>query len=115
MLEGTFAVTFITPLGEDGGFVILEDGKVVGGDSNYIYDGAYYKKDEKMQARLLLNNYTGRATSIFGKTKYCWMKVTYVEDEDGAGFKGEGLVVDILPDMPGIVGAKVGIVGRRLT
>jgi hypothetical protein len=112
--NGKYSIKFKTPIGEDGGFVIMEDGKLVGGDSNYIYDGSYYKKGKATKARILVDNYTGRNTSIFGPAKYVWLKAVYSTTEDGKGFKGKAFVIDVTPDMPGAKGAAVPISGRML-
>jgi hypothetical protein len=114
MQEGKYTIKFKTPMGEDGGFIVMEGGKLIGGDSNYIYDGAYYRKDSTMKARILIDNYTGRETSIFGPARYCWLKAVYTEDEDGKGFHGKAFVMDVSPDIPGMVGVAVPIIGRKL-
>lgn len=115
MLEdGKYTIKFTTPLGEDGGFVLMENGKLIGGDSNYIYDGSYYKKGKAMKARILIDNYTGNKTSIFGPAKYCWLKAVYTEDKDGKGFHGKAVVVDVMPEIPGVEGSRVPISGRML-
>jgi hypothetical protein len=39
--NGTYVVTFGTPAGQGGGVIILQDGKLRGGDGAMIYIGSY--------------------------------------------------------------------------
>lgn len=114
MLKGKYTIQFVTPAGKSVGFVIAKDGEMIGGDSNYIYDGAYYKRKGKTQARILISSYSGVTTSTFGPAKYFWLKATYRETNDGRAFGGKGVVINCMPDIPGVVGSYVSISGKRL-
>lgn len=112
--NGKYTITFQTPLGDGTGFVIMEDGKMVGGDSDYIYTGSYYEKGAATKARILIDNYSGRKTFIFGEAKYLWLKAVYAETKNADGFKGKAVVVDVTPAIPGIEGTTVPIYGKLL-
>lgn len=114
MLEGKYTIKFKTPLGEDGGFIIMDGGKIVGGDSNYIYTGSYYKKGKALKARILIQNYTGKETSIFGPAEHLWLKAVYADDGTKRGFRGKAVVVDVTPENKKAEGAKVPIYGKLL-
>ena len=94
--------------------MIMEDGKIVGGDSDYIYDGSYYKKGKAMKARILVDNYSGNTSSLFGPAKYIWLKAVYTEDKDGKGFRGKAFVMSVSPDIPGMKGRMIPISGDIL-
>jgi len=112
--DGKYKITFKTPVGEGGGFMIMESGKMVGGDSDYIYDGSYYKKGNATKARILIDNYSGRKTSIFGAAKYIWLKAVYSETKDSKGFAGKAFVVDVTPEIPGVEGTMIPLFGKLL-
>jgi len=114
MLKGKYTIQFITSNGKAKGFLIAKGSNLVGGDSNYIYDGSQYKRKGKFQARILIRNYSGDLTLAFGPTKYFWFKATYRETDDGCAFDGKGIVINCTPDVPGVIGSIVSISGKRL-
>jgi hypothetical protein len=67
-LEQLWSVEFISDLGsEGGGVLILEKGKILGGDNNYFYVGSYDLKDNQFNATIEVKHYHGDLNPIFGK------------------------------------------------
>lgn len=68
MIEALWSIAFVSSAREFGaGVVVLETGRVLGGDSQYTYIGTY-KVDPlgKVTADVTINHYAGPGYSIFG-------------------------------------------------
>ncbi len=67
MLEGLWTIEFVSNLGTQGaGVVILESGRILGGDSSYYYRGTFEVKNKTVEAQMEGSHYSGEAHSIFG-------------------------------------------------
>jgi hypothetical protein len=67
MIEAFWAVIFINDSGNYGaGVLVLENGLIRGGDSNYYYVGDYKIKDEILNANVRVKHYFGEPNNIFG-------------------------------------------------
>ena len=70
MLEALWSVTFVVPGGNYGaGVVVLENGTVRGGDSNYFYVGNFRFKDDVVIAEASINHYFGPFNNVFGNVQ----------------------------------------------
>jgi hypothetical protein len=63
-----WAVYFVAPNQGDygAGVVVLENGTIRGGDSNYYYVGDFRVKDDTLIANVSINHYFGQLNNIFG-------------------------------------------------
>ncbi|PTR06588.1 type III secretion system (T3SS) negative regulator GrlR [Nitrosospira sp. Nsp5] len=67
MLEAMYGVEFSSDMGDMGyGVVILETGRIFGGDSSYIYVGGYAYENGLLKATVRVENDRKVLTSIFG-------------------------------------------------
>jgi hypothetical protein len=67
MLEALWSVEFVSNLKMFGaGVVVLETGRVFGGDSAYYYLGTCQVKNDIFKAEIKVIHYAGQAFSIFG-------------------------------------------------
>lgn len=57
-INGTWVVNFNTPLGGGAGVVVLNDGKLRGGDSMMIYYGSYNENANKLDVDLRFHAHT---------------------------------------------------------
>jgi len=74
--EGIWSVAFSGNNLEFFGVVILEKGRLMGGDSNYIYSGYYKMENQKFKSRMVV-------------TKYNKLFKTILPDKYTVGLKGE--------------------------
>lgn len=52
MLDGIWAVTFSSHILSFSGILVLENGRALGGDANYIYSGRYKLKDGNINSKV---------------------------------------------------------------
>ena len=82
-LEQLWSVEFVSNLdSEGGGVVILEDGKILGGNDNYFYIGSYDFKNNKFNATIDIKHYHGKCNPVFGKLEEFILKLEGVSDEE---------------------------------
>lgn len=65
-ISGFFKVEFSALTPGAGGVVIVEDGKVRGGDNQYLYSGSYSEAPTGTTATLRVKAYTSSAKDVFG-------------------------------------------------
>lgn len=66
-----WSVEFVSSLQVVGaGVVVIETGKVLGGDGRYFYVGSYEKTRDGIKARLKVVHYSGEPHSIFGPAQH---------------------------------------------
>ncbi|MEW5897269.1 MAG: GrlR family regulatory protein [Nanoarchaeota archaeon] len=76
MLEALWSVEFVSNLQVQGaGVVVLETGRVFGGDAQYFYVGDYNMHHDKAQVSLKVKHYSGAPNSIFGQLKEFHVKL----------------------------------------
>ena len=67
-LEQLWSFEYISGLGsESGGVVVLDNGKLLGGDNNYFYIGSYELVNTTFNATIDVKHYHGGYNSLFGK------------------------------------------------
>ncbi len=77
MIEALWSVQFGSNLNDFGaGCVVLETGRVLGGDSGYYYVGSYKVENDVIAARIKVTHYSGELNSIFGNVREFELQVT---------------------------------------
>ena len=70
MLEAMYGIEFISNINIAGhGVVILETGRILGGDSSFVYVGSYEVKNENIHATVKCTNDRESLQSVFGDIK----------------------------------------------
>lgn len=66
--NGLYSITFRAgPAGPQGsGVIVLQDGRILGGDSSLLYDGTYNQKDGKFTATVKTSRHSFAMPSMFG-------------------------------------------------
>ena len=60
MVSGMYFVTFGSNLGAmGGGLVVVENGKIHGGDFSYLYRGTYSMEGNSMKSKIQVSHYQG--------------------------------------------------------
>lgn len=66
MIDGLWIVQFHGPQGTGGGVVVLTNGRVLGGDSGFSYEGTYEVKDELFKAKVSVKNFDPAVPNVLG-------------------------------------------------
>jgi hypothetical protein len=66
MIEGLWIVQYEGTAGGDGGVIVFVQGRVLGGDSAYVYTGTYQSDGEKISARVLVRNFNPAIGNVLG-------------------------------------------------
>jgi len=67
MKPGIYYVIFESSLGVPGdGLVVIDSGRVHGGDHRFIYRGNYQERETDIDAEIFVRHFRGKAKSIFG-------------------------------------------------
>jgi T3SS negative regulator,GrlR len=64
--NGSYSAWFRTPKGEGTGVVVLDDGKMIGGDTVIAYTGSYVEEGDKFTASITTERHTQGQPSVFG-------------------------------------------------
>lgn len=97
MKNGLYKVHFQTPLGQGTGVVVVNNGRLSGGDSLMYYSGTYEESGNKFNANVLSAKHSTipGMQSVFGKDRVN-IKLSGSSTESSAVCKGSS------PDAPGI-------------
>lgn len=66
MVEGFWIVQFEGAQGNGGGVVFFIKGRVLGGDSGFVYTGEYKTNQETIEARVKVRNFLPEVPSVLG-------------------------------------------------
>jgi hypothetical protein len=66
MLEGLWIVQYEGTQGEGAGVVVFVNGRVLGGDLGYTYEGNYVTKDDWIAASVHVANFLPNVASVLG-------------------------------------------------
>jgi hypothetical protein len=66
MLEGLWVVQYEGTQGEGAGVVVLTNGRILGGDFGYTYEGNYFTKENWMAATIHVANFLPNVASVLG-------------------------------------------------
>ncbi len=64
--NGLYVARFTTPLGSGAGVLVLNDGRLRGGDSAIVYTGTYSQDANKFTAEVSTKRHTAGLNSVFG-------------------------------------------------
>jgi hypothetical protein len=64
--NGSYSAWFRTPQGEETGIVVLNDGKMTGGDTVISYAGSYVEEGDTFTASITTKRHTEGQPSVFG-------------------------------------------------
>lgn len=92
MLEALWSIEFVSGTGGFGsGVVVLESGRVLGGDAQYFYVGSYAVVDHSINATVKITHYAGQGMSVFGQAREVTLNLTGTPAHDS--FEVAGSVV----------------------
>ena len=99
MIEAFWKISFINQPDASPGVLVLENGLIRGGDSNYYYVGTYKVEDDIIYADVSVIHYFGFLNNIFGTLEKVEVKVSGKIDHDNFILSGEavelGQAVDV--------------------
>jgi hypothetical protein len=98
MQNGLYKVEFQTPLGAGAGVVVLQDGKIQGGDSMMYYIGEYAENGQDVSAKVEGKMHTTipAVASVFGVT-HTHIKLAGKSNGNSAEMQGKA---DEAPNVP---------------
>ena len=77
MLEALWSIEFFSGTGGFGsGVVVLETGRVLGGDAQYFYIGSYVVDNHKINATVKITHYAGQPITVFGQASEVTINLT---------------------------------------
>lgn len=93
MIEALWSVEFVSNLsGFGSGVVVVENGKVLGGDAQYFYVGYCKVENGLLHANATITHYAGVPHSIFGQAKQFSLSVSGAPGHNG--FELHGHVIE---------------------
>ena len=106
MKPGIYLATFQSSLGHFGsGIVVIENGKIHGGDTGYVYTGTYKENIPNASATIAVKNFDPQQPSVFGMLNHCHL--TLVGTVSGSSFSMAGSIMQ-QPDQ------RIAISGRLI-
>lgn len=106
MEEGIYSVTFESSSREWGiGLVVVENGKIQGGDLSFIYRGKYKIDGDLLKADIHVSHYRGEPISIFGSIMDFNLRLS--GNFTGNSFKIKGSIVEQPQFLIQVTGEKV--------
>jgi len=71
LIQGVYAAQFLSNANKYGeGIVVLENGRIHGGDLDHVYIGTYALLDNKFSATVDVANYSGSMSSVLGQVAH---------------------------------------------
>jgi T3SS negative regulator,GrlR len=64
--NGSYSAWYRTPLKEGTGIVVLNDGKISGGDGGFAYAGTYFQNGDRFSAAITMWRHAPGQNSVFG-------------------------------------------------
>ncbi len=91
MVEGFWKIFFINESGLGSGVIVLENGIIRGGGSNYYYEGNYIVQNGVMDAVVTANHYFSDLNNIFGPLAKVKVKLSGEIDSNKFTLNGEAV------------------------
>jgi len=89
MLEALWSVEFVSNVqGFGAGVAVMETGRILGGDSRYIYVGSFAIENEDLKVKVKVTHYFGEPYSIFGPRSEFNLTLTGKPAHDGFEMQG---------------------------
>ena len=83
MLEALWSIEFLSNVGGFGsGVVVLETGRILGGDAQYFYVGSYSVENHTIRAKVKVTHYSGQPFTVFGQAKEVTLNLTGTPAQD---------------------------------
>lgn len=79
-LNGIWSVTFSSHILEFTGILILEDGRALGGDENYIYSGRYIFQNGKFASKVRVRKFNNSLKTLLPNEYIIDLKGEYTDD-----------------------------------
>lgn len=90
MLEALWSIEFVSSLGIRGaGVVVLETGRVFGGDAQYYYVGSFSVVSGVAEVEVTATHYAGTPWSVFGPSQSHTMRLRGAPARDTFDMHGE--------------------------
>ena len=106
MISGIYFVEFKASNNNYGhGLVVLDNGKLNGGDYSYLYRGRFDTYGEELKAAIDISHYRGELNSVMGARKNYTLNLT------GKMTREDFDVTGGIPDIPDL---SIRIVGRKV-
>ncbi len=96
-LNGIWAVTFSSHILEFSGVLVLENGRALGGDANYIYSGQYKFQNGNIASKVRVKKYNKSLKTILPMEYIADLKGNYTDNEiklSGVSDKNSDLVIN---------------------
>jgi hypothetical protein len=95
MLEALYGVEFVSNMNDGGyGVVVLETGKILGGDSSFVFIGKYEVNNSVMDAQVKVTNDRKILPSIFGDVDEFTLILSGSPDPEHQEFLLEGHMLE---------------------
>ncbi|MCJ7777103.1 MAG: hypothetical protein MUP16_02165 [Sedimentisphaerales bacterium] len=106
MLNGIYQVQFMANNKSFGmGLILIENGRVNGGDLSYIYQGRFDYYGDDIQALIEVKHYSGPAISVMGPLQEFSLNLSG---------KQSGEIFEVAGGIPGVPELSIKIVGRKV-
>jgi hypothetical protein len=90
MLPGLYSVVFAAPGGNAGiGLVVVDNGKIHGGDLTYLYRGTYQSDGQSVKAKIHVSHYRGQPNSILGAISNFVLTLSGKASDSGFALSGQ--------------------------
>ncbi len=107
MKPGIYLVTFQSSLGNFGsGIVVIDNGKVHGGDAGFVYLGTYKDNPPNGTASITIKNFDPQHHSVFGALNHCGLTLTGTASASSFSLSGN---VTQQPDL------RIAVSGRMIS
>ena len=95
MLEALYGVEFVSNINDGGyGVVIFETGRILGGDSSFVFAGSYSVSNGNINAEVKCTNDRNNLRSIFGDINEFTLKLSGMPDKQHQEFIMQGHMVE---------------------
>jgi len=103
--DGLWLAEFQTPLGHGSGVVVIDQGRVRGGDAGYYYVGSLSETAGRLSGTLHILHYAGPTSSVFGPIRSITLNLE--------GTEGQGYIIASGRDQRDPFGPRISIKLRR--
>lgn len=96
MQNGLYIASFRTPLDDAKGVIIVQDSRVLGGDSGMYYVGSVSGPETELQVKMVVTNHDPSRLSVFGEFDKFALTLAGKREGDAYVFQGRA---DAAPSM----------------